>query len=170
MGKLKASCKIQDAWLEDFKGIAYNEIENHTQRGCSSVPSENQMELAWHRLGKARQCAATARNILFDGDYEASVDRSYFAFFHGMRAVMALDGLEVKEESSLTKKFVARYVQTGIFDKHFSETIKAAFELNFVCIYEDFLTVPRREAEQQEQSACAFLEAVEQYIKSQMQS
>lgn len=170
MGKLKASCKIQDAWLEDFKGIAYNEIEDHTQRGCSSVPSENQMELAWHRLGKARQCAATARNILFDGDYEASVDRSYFAFFHGMRAVMALDGLEEKEESSLTKKFVARYVQTGIFDKHFSETIKAAFELNFVCIYEDFLTVPRREAEQQEQSACAFLEAVEQYIKSQMQS
>ena len=146
MGKLKASCKIQDAWLEDFKGIAYNEIEDHTQRGCSSVPSENQMELARHRLGKARQCAATARNILFDGDYEASVDRSYFAFFHGMRAVMALDGLEEKEESSLTKKFVARYVQTGI------------------------LTVPRREAEQQEQSACAFLEAVEQYIKSQMQS
>lgn len=123
------------------------------------------MELARYRLGKALQCAAAARNILYDGDYEASVDRSYFAFFHGMRAVMALDGLEEKEESSLAEKFMDRYVQTGIFDKHFSETIKAAFELNSACIYEDFLAVSRQEAEQQEKSACAFLEAVEQYIK-----
>ena len=128
------------------------------------------MELARYRLGKARQCAATARNILYDGDYEASVDRSYFAFFHGMRAVMALDGLEEKEESSLTKKFMDRYVQTGIFDKHFSETIKAAFELNSACIYKDFLAVSKQEAEQQEVNACAFLEKVEQYIGKRMKS
>lgn len=134
------------------------------------MPSENQIELARYRLGKARQCVATAKNILFDGDYEASVDRSYFAFFHRMRAVMALDGLEEKEESSLTKKFMDRYVQTGIFDKHFSETIKAAFEINFACIYEDFLTVSRQEAEQQEVNACAFLKAVEHYIEKRMES
>ena len=134
------------------------------------MPEKSQMELARYRLGKARQCAATARIILFDGDYEASVDRSYFAFFHGMRAVMALDSLEEKEESSLTQKFMDRYVQTGIFDKHFSETIKAAFELNSACVYEDFLAVSRQEAEQQEVNACAFLEKVEQYIGKRMKS
>ena len=128
------------------------------------------MELARYRLGKARQCAATARNILFDGDYEASVDRSCFAIFHGMRAVMALDGLEEKEESSLTKKFMDWYVQTGIFENRFSETIKAAFELNSACVYEDFFAVSRQEAEQQEVNACAFLKAVEHYIEKRMES
>lgn len=170
MGKLKASCKIQDAWLEDFKGIAYNEIEDHTQRGCSSVLSENQMELARHRLGKARQCAATARNILFDGDYEASIDRSCFAIFHGMRAVLILDGLDFKEGPAVTENFTEHYVTTGVFDESSSQIIRKVFDLRAACDYDDSFAVSRQEAEQQEVNACAFLEAAEHYIEKRMES
>nr|WP_243151595.1 HEPN domain-containing protein [Anaerotruncus colihominis] len=145
-------------------GIAYNEIEDLHRRGCSSVPSENQIELARHRLGKARQCAATARNILFDGDYEASVDRSCFAIFHGMRAVLILDGLDFKEGPAVIEKFRERYVATGVFDESSSQIVRKVFDLRTACDYDDSFTVSRLEAEQQEVNACAFLEAVEHYI------
>lgn len=93
------------------------------------MPSENQIELARHRLGKARQCAATARNILFDGDYEASVDWSFFSIFHGMRAVLILDGLDFKEGPAVTEKFRERYVATGVFDESSSQIVKKVFDL-----------------------------------------
>lgn len=66
------------------------------------MPGEDQIALVRYRLEKARQCAATAKNIPFDGDYNASVDRSCFAIFHGMRAVLVLNGLDLREGSAVT--------------------------------------------------------------------
>ena len=134
------------------------------------MPSENQMELARHRLGKARQCAATARNILFNGDYEASVDRSCFAIFHGMRAVLILDGLDFKEGPAVTENFTEHYVTTGVFGESSSQIIRKVFDLCTACNYDDSFTVSRQEAEQQEVNACAFLGKVEHYIGKQMRS
>lgn len=98
----KASCKTKDAVVEELKGIVYNKMKTYTQRECSSVPGEDQIALVRYRLEKARQCAATAKNIPFDGDYNASVDRSCFAIFHGMRAVLVLNGLDLREGSAVT--------------------------------------------------------------------
>ena len=134
------------------------------------MPEKSQMELAQRRLGKARQCAATARNILYDGDYEASVDRSCFAIFHGMRAVLILDGFDFKEGPAVTEKFREHYVTTGAFDEGASQIIKKVFALRSNCDYDDSFAVSRQEAEQQEKSAYAFLEAVEQYIGKKLES
>ena len=134
------------------------------------MSSENQMELARHRLGKARQCAATARNILFDGDYEASVGRSCFAIFHGMRAVLILDGLDFREGPAVTENFREHYVTTGVFDESSSQIVRKVFDLCTACNYDDSFTVSRQEAEQQEVNACAFLGKVEHYIGKQMRS
>ncbi len=134
------------------------------------MSSENQMELARHRLGKARQCAATARNILFDGDYEASIDRSCFAIFHGMRAVLILDGLDFRECPAVTENFREHYVTTGVFDESSSQIVRKVFDLCTACNYDDSFTVSRQEAEQQEVNACAFLGKVEHYIGKQMRS
>ncbi len=134
------------------------------------MPSENQIELARHRMGKARQCAATARNILFDGDYEASVGRSCFAIFHGMRAVLILDGLDFREGPAVTENFREHYVTTGVFDESSSQIVRKVFDLCTACNYDDSFTVSRQEAEQQEVNACAFLGKVEHYIGKQMRS
>ena len=134
------------------------------------MPSENQIELARYRMGKARQCAATARNILFDGDYEASIDRSCFAIFHGMRAVLILDGLDFRECPAVTENFREHYVTTGVFDESSSQIVRKVFDLCTACNYDDSFTVSRQEAEQQEVNACAFLGKVEHYIGKQMRS
>lgn len=128
------------------------------------MPNKNLITLAEYRLEKARQCAVTAKNILFDGDYNASVDRSCFAIFHGMRAAMILDGLDPREGSAVTAKFRERYVLTGIFEERFSRIISKVFDLRTACDYDDFFVVSRQQAEQQEKNACVFLDKVEHYI------
>ncbi len=132
------------------------------------MPSENQIQLAKHRLEKARQCAATAKNILFDGDYNASIDRSCFAIFHGMRAVLILDDLDLKDGSAVTSKFKELYIKTRIFGENFSRKIRKAFDLRTSCDYDDFFVVSRPEAEQQGKNACAFLDEVECYINKRI--
>lgn len=129
------------------------------------MQNENRIMLARYRLKKAQQCANTARNILFDGDYETSIDCSCRAYFHGMRAVMALDGLAPKEDLSLSERFIDRYIRTGIFEERFSTTLKEAFELNSACVYEDFFMATKQAAEQQMEGASAFLKAAEHYIE-----
>ena len=134
------------------------------------MPNENQIALSKHRLEKARQCAATAKNILFDGDYNASIDRSCFALFHGMRAVLILDGLDLREGSAVTEKFKELYLTTGVLNERFSLLIRDLFALRVACDYDDFFAVSRQEAEQQEKNACIFLDRVERYIEERLNS
>ncbi len=130
----------------------------------------NEQQAAKYRLEKARQCAISAKNNIFDGDYEASVNRSYYAIFHTIRAVMVLDGIELREDSAAIAKFHELYISTGKFDAEFSKIIQEAFDRNTVCKYEDFYVTTKHQAEQQRKDACAFLEAVEHYIENELKS
>ncbi len=129
------------------------------------MANEKQMASAKYRLEKARQCVISAKNNIFDGDYEASVNRSYYAFFHGMRAVMALDGSDLKDDVAIIAAFRESYIKMGKFDTKFSGMIEKAYGRNTACDFEDFYVVTKRPAEEQMESAKVFLEAVELYIR-----
>lgn len=129
------------------------------------MANEKQAASAKYRLEKARQCVISAKNNIFDGDYEASVNRSYYAFFHGMRAVMALDGSDLKDDAAIIAAFRGSYMKTGKFDAKFSGMIEKAYGRNTACDFEDFYVVTKRQAEEQMENAGAFLKAVEHYIR-----
>ena len=40
--------------------------------------------------------------------------RSYYAIFHAMRAVLALDGIDMKRHSGVMSEFRRLYIKTGI--------------------------------------------------------
>lgn len=101
---------------------------------------------------------------MLDGDYAASANRSYYAIFHGIRAVLALDSLDFKKHSVVIAKFRERYIKSGVFDISFSRIIGEAFDLGGECDYEDFYLVTKQEVEEQIQNASVFLKAVEEYM------
>lgn len=69
------------------------------------MPNENQIALSQYRLKKSRLCVIAAKNNLFDGDYENSANRSYYAISHAIRALLALDSLDFKKHSAVIAKF-----------------------------------------------------------------
>ena len=51
------------------------------------------IDLSRYRLEKAKEDLETAEENMIGGKYRASINRSYYAVFHALRAVTALDRL-----------------------------------------------------------------------------
>lgn len=132
------------------------------------MPEEPLVSLCRYRMEKARQCLVTAKNTMYDGDYATSANRSYYAIFHGMRAILALDSLDFKKHSAVIARFRELYIKTGDFDIVYSRIIGEAFDLRGDCDYEDFYLVTKTEVETQIKNAAQFLDAVESYIEKRI--
>ncbi len=126
----------------------------------------NRRNLCRYRLEKAYDCIKSAENLSEIGDYTTVANRSYYAMFHAMRAVMALDGEDRKKHSGVVAYFQEHYIKSEIFDKEFSYTIKNAFLIRQESDYEDFYVVSKAEALEQLENAKKFTLAVEKYISS----
>ena len=49
------------------------------------------------RLGHALECLDTAQKVMELGDYKCAANRSYYAVFHAMRAVLVYDRIDAKK-------------------------------------------------------------------------
>ena len=95
--------------------------------------------LAEYRMGKAQECLKTAEELLAIEDYLAVLNRTYYAIFHSVRAILALDGEDRRKHSGVISYFQQNYVKTGIFDKCYSGIVQESFEVRQELDYEDFL-------------------------------
>lgn len=100
-------------------------------------------ELSAHRFGRAREEQRTAELLLSSESYRQSINRSYYAIFHAVRAVNALDGFDSSKHSGVIAHFNQQYVKTGVFGKEASKIIRGASELREQADYEDFYSATR---------------------------
>ena len=93
----------------------------------------------------------------------ASANRSYYAMFHAMRAVLALDGVDRKKHSGVVAYFQENYVKPGIFAKEYSYYVKNSFRIRQESVYEDFCIISKEEVVEQIKNAERFVLVIEQY-------
>ena len=86
-------------------------------------------DLSRYRLERAREDLKTAGDNLREGSYRASVNRSYYAIFHALRSITALDGFDSGKHSGIIAYINQKYVKTGVFDRAFSKQLDSAFRL-----------------------------------------
>ena len=122
-------------------------------------------ELSAYRFSKAKEDLATSKMLLESGVYKLSLNRSYYAMFHAMRAITVLDGFDASKHSSIIACFNKDYVKTGVFDKKASKIVKSASVLREKSDYEDFYIASKTDAETQVKNAEQFLAMVELYLK-----
>ena len=73
--------------------------------------------LCKYRLERAKEDLQAARVNYSSGLFKASINRSYYAIFHSIRAVNILDGFDASKHSSVIAHFNQYYVHTGEFDR-----------------------------------------------------
>ena len=110
-------------------------------------------DLSKYRLEKAKEDLKTARDNYCEGSYRASINRSYYAIFHALRAITALDQFDSSKHSGIIAYINQHYVKTGIFDKSFSKMVDKAFRYREKADYEDFYVVAIEDAEDQIEKA-----------------
>lgn len=117
-----------------------------------------------YRLDTAKTNLNTARLLYEAKDYKASVNRSYYAIFHALRAVNVLENFDSKKHSGVIAHFNEFHVKSGHFNSGISKIIKACFLIRQDADYEDFYVISADEADTQITNAEAVLHQIENFL------
>lgn len=128
---------------------------------------ENSMiELSKYRFESSKEDLFDAKLMYENGRYKNALNRGYYAIFHAIRAVNALDGFDSSKHSGVIAHFNQEYVKTGIFSKEISKIIKEASENREKADYLDFYVASKEEAQKQLVRAEKAIALVEQYLEN----
>ena len=131
------------------------------------MPDKENMDLAKYRLQKARNCLVESKNDINEGSYESSANRSYYAMFHAVRAILALDSLDFKHHSAVIARFRELYIKTGLLPVEMSDYIGSAFNVRGNADYADFFIISKEEVQKQLEKASKFVEETARYLQKQ---
>ena len=129
---------------------------------------ERHIDLARYRLDKALKCIGTAKDNVAANDYESAANRSYYAMFHSVRAILALEGIDFKSHMQVIGYFRKQYIKGGVFGIEFSDYLGDAFNIRGKSDYEDYYVISKNDVEQQIKNAELFYEAVSGYLKGKI--
>ena len=123
------------------------------------------IELSKYRYEQAQQCLKSAKILEENNDFKGSANRSYYAIFHGMRSVLALDKADFSKHSGVSAYFRKKYIKTGIFEVFLSDIIREAFDVRSDSDYDDFFVISKEEVKQQIKNAELFLSKLDPYLQ-----
>ena len=128
---------------------------------------EERRDLSKARFDRACDCLHTAKVNREISDYRAAANRSYYAIFHSMRAVLALEEVDMSKHSGVMAEFRKRYLKTEILDRKLSAIITQAFEVRNASDYDDFYIVAKEDVDLQIDNAAQFMRAISDYLIAQ---
>lgn len=120
--------------------------------------------LSKYRLERAKEDLKSAKCNHESGLFKASINRSYYAIFHSLRAVNILDGYDSSKHSGVIAHFNQYFVHTGEFDKGTYKIIDSAYRIREKCDYQDFFIASKEDSAQQIERAEKFISIVESYL------
>ena len=124
-------------------------------------------DLVKYRLKTAEDDLRSAKILLKADEYKGANNRAYYAIFHAINAVHAVQGNGYKRHKDAIANFNKNYVKTEIFPREMGRKIGQAEEIRHASDYDDFYIASREEAEKQILVAEEFIEMVRQYCKNQ---
>lgn len=84
------------------------------------------IDLINYRLRVSKEDLQAAKLLFNTGNYRAANNRAYYAIFHSIIAVHALDGNTYKRHKDALGNFNKNYIKTEIFPKEYSSKIANA--------------------------------------------
>lgn len=104
---------------------------------------EEKKALSSVRFEHANDCLKAAQKLVEQQFYKDAANRSYYAVFHAMRSVLAIDGIDMKHHSGIISEFRRRYIKSEIFEVKMSEIISLLFDARTESDYDDFYVVTK---------------------------
>lgn len=122
-------------------------------------------ELSEYRFERAKEMLDAARQNLNINQYRTSLNRSYYAVFHAMRAVNILNGYDSSKHSGVIAYFNKNFLKENKLDRNLYKIIKDSSYLREKSDYDDFFVIGRQETERQLENAEIFVKAVGDYLR-----
>ena len=128
------------------------------------MPDITRIDLSRYRMQKAREMLASAKRDMDAKDYASANNRAYYAIFHTMRAVLALDGEDYKKHSAVIARFTLNYLKPEILPREYSKLISNASLIRNRSDYEDFYICSIADTNALFTGAESFCAEVEKYL------
>jgi len=123
------------------------------------------IELSKYRYQRSKEIIEDAKLLVRDKRFSSSVNRSYYAIFHALRAITALDSFDSSKHSGIIAYINKEYVKSGVFDKSLSKILDTSFRLREKADYDDFFMVSKDTAVKQIEKAEKVISIVGKYLE-----
>jgi len=136
---------------------------HHSARRGGSVKAHVKA-LVRYRLEQAEESLESAQLLLDNGKPRSSVNRSYYAMFYAVLALLAAKESSTSKHSGVIAQFDQEYVKTGTFDKNLSRWLHEAFDFRQRADYREMFQISFDQAKLVTEHAGSFLSAVRSHI------
>lgn len=119
-------------------------------------------------LEKANDCLESAQLNLDNIFFDASVNRSYYAIFDTVTALLLYKEITVKSHSGSIQQFAFHFVKTGLFELELQESVIYCFQKRQTGDYDLYTEISREEAQQCLTRARDFISKAEIWLKNQV--
>jgi uncharacterized protein (UPF0332 family) len=115
-------------------------------------------------IEKAERLLHTAEFVLGIGDYDSCASRGYYAMFFMAEAALLTQQLTASSHRGVISLFGKHFVKTGVFEKHFGNTLSLAYRQRIIGDYRVDRRVTKEEAEELLEAAQGFVQKVKEYL------
>lgn len=129
------------------------------------LQDERKTILCQYRLNNAEETYTVARDCFRGMHYKDCVNRSYYAVFYALKAVLALEGVDFKRHKDVVAYFNQHYVAADIFKRDYGRKIAKLQQIREKSDYDDFYITSSEEAEKQLENTREIIDAIKIYLK-----
>ena len=122
------------------------------------------IELSKYRYSLAKQTYNNERMCFDNGFYRDCINRSYYAVFYAIRAVLALDSIDFKQHKDVVAYFNKEFVAQGKFPGEMGRRLARLKMKREESDYSDFFIASADEAQTQIQSVEYMLPLIKEYL------
>ena len=122
------------------------------------------IELSKYRYSLVKQTYSNAKMCFDNGFYRDCINRSYYAVFYAIRAVLALDSIDFKRHKDVVAYFNKEFVAQGKFPGEMGRRLARLKMKREESDYSDFFIASADEAQAQIQSVEYMLPLIEEYL------
>ena len=121
---------------------------------------ERQKDLSNYRITEADDSLKVAAHCLKEGLYKDSINRSYYAAFYAVKAVLALSTVDFKRH-----KDVMGYFNKEVFPREIGRKLGTLQRVREKSDYDDFYIASKEKATEQFQTAELVIDEAKKYLE-----
>lgn len=129
-----------------------------------------QIDLIVYRLSKAKEAIKSARFNYEHQQYYTSLNRSYYAVFNVLRALLIFDNFKAKTHKSVINFFSKTYIKTNIFPVKVVSMIVATERFRERSDYEDLFEATEQDTNQQLLNAEFCVQTIGNFIENRLKN
>ncbi len=130
--------------------------------------SEEIKALAKYRLEQSKENLEESKALFAINKYKGASNRAYYAIFHAIKAILALEEIDFKKHSSVMAYFNKEYVNKEIFSKELGKRVNEARLFREKSDYVDFYIITKEECKNQIDTAIIMIEESEKYLNMKL--